>query len=888
MEHNTQYTFNSRVVKPSKKKSKKNLILTLLLIVLNIGILGYIAYTSFYNQDGTIIDQSAEVFKLWKNNFKYLIIAASMPIVAVLAEGLKFTILTRFKTGVWNFRLGLRTVIMGKYYDNVTPFSSGGQPFQIYYLNKDGVPLGTATSFPFMSFFLNQLALVIITIAIMIYIKFRDLGSVNATYNTIKVIAYIGLVFSIIVPVLIIGVSILPKLTKKIVDFVVKLVNKIKFIRHKERLTNTIYRTLDDYQESMSQYKSKQSVGILGICFLLSFVYKFALMSAPYFVIRACGITPNYFEIFALTVLITVSVAIVPTPGNSGAAELSFQAIFNGALISAGLGAAFTFWSMLYWRFSVYYMFIIMGIVELIILGVKKKRSKAYVPIPVTVDLHQVRVKGLKFVHKDCRNCDVFIPTEENEVKIYLSSSATGHEISPREPMRLDITQDFTCLTDNSYIYVSKECIKRIISNLDDQKLYSLLFVVDTKELLGDTMTIDTDKELSPLDFEDTVISTVQFVDYYYPLKGYTVQCVDKITTALNDDSYPTKVYTPKMKKKIGDYEASYPIVKTPSIRFFFTDYAWAIPKIDIRLKYSLDPQTVTVYHAQTPFMMGRYALKMSRRYDIPLVGSFRHFYYHGLKKPLKNRLLARIVDAYGLSFYKRCDAVFVPSEETGELLKLSGYRGKYMVVNDPYEKLSDKEIKLSRGEARDELNIDRSRLVISYIVRNKEEKEQVSRLVGKLREFKHISITILIYGYTFIERGFIKPNKHTRGVKVVLLPHSTDIQHMIAASNVLALPKERKGSMPYERIAASYKVPTILRGAEDDSYVIDENCYLFSNDLDQLANTVYDTFVNKEKRLALGQKAWETLTISKEVVSEEIEQAYRTVIRRYYDKTRQ
>ena len=42
-----------------------------------------------------------------------------MPLVAVTAEGLKFAILTRHKTGVWNFRLGLRTVIMGKYYDNV-------------------------------------------------------------------------------------------------------------------------------------------------------------------------------------------------------------------------------------------------------------------------------------------------------------------------------------------------------------------------------------------------------------------------------------------------------------------------------------------------------------------------------------------------------------------------------------------------------------------------------------------------------------------------------------------------------------------------------------------------------------------------------------------------
>ena len=884
MEHNTQYTFNTRIVDPKKKKSKKNLLLTLFLILFNIAILGYVAYESFYGKDGNFLDQSAEVFSLWKKNFKFLLIAVSMPLVAVTAEGLKFAILTRHKTGVWNFRLGLRTVIMGKYYDNVTPFSSGGQPFQIYYLNKDGVPLGTATSFPFISFFLNQLALVFITIAIMIYLNFAQLGSVNATYNTIKVIAYIGLVFSIIVPLTIILVSIWPKLTKRIADFIVKMMEKIKFIRHKERHANTIYKTLDDYQESMSQYKSKKSIGILAICFILSFIYKFALMSAPYFVIRACGITPNYFEIFALTVLITVSVAIVPTPGNSGAAELSFQAIFNSALLSAGLGAAFTFWNMLYWRFSVYYMFIILGIIELIILGFKRKRRKAYVPIPITTELSKVRVKGLKFMHKD--QSSTFIPVEENEVEIYLDNSDT-HLVSPRDPMRLDANQDFTCLTDKSYIYISKDCVRRIIKDLDSTKLYSISFVVDKNDRLGPCMTVDTGREMSPLDLEDTVISTVQFVDYYYPLKGYTASCVENVTLALNELNYPTKVYIPKFKKKVGVYEANYPIVRTPALHFFFTDYSVAVPKYDIRLKYSLEPTSVLVYHAHTPFMMGRYALKMSRRYDVPLVGSFRHLYYHGLKKPLKNRILARIVDTYGVGFYQRCDAVFVPSIETGEILKSCGYRGSYMVVNDPYEKLSDKEIKIARGEARDTLKIDRNRLVVGYIVRTKEEKDQVSRLVKELRKIKHISITILIYGFSFIERSFIKPNKRTRGVKVVLLPHSTDIHQMIAASNVLVLPRPRKDSLPYERMAASYKVPTIMRDFDDEKYIVDQNCYLFSDDLQVLANTIHDTFINKEKRIQLGENAWETLTISKEEVGKELEKAYRTVIRRYYETTR-
>ncbi len=882
---NTQYAFNSRIVKPNKKKSKKNLLFNLFMLVFNIIVIAYVAYSSFYNKDGNVIDQSTEVFRLWKNNYQYLILALACPFVAVFAEASKFTLLTRHKTGVWNFRLGLRTTIMGKYYDNVTPLSSGGQPFQIYYLNKDGVPLGVATSFPFISFFLNQLALVVISIAIMIYLKFAQLGSVNATFNTIKAIAYIGLVFSFIVPASIILVSLWPNLTNKIAGFIVKIMGKIKFIRHKERHANTLYKTLDDYQEAMSQYKSKQSIAILIVCWILSFIYKIALMSAPYFVIRACGITPNFFEIFSLTVLITISVAIIPTPGNSGAAELSFQAIFNTALLSAGLGAAFTFWNMLFWRFSGYYMFIILGIIEIIILGVKRKRNKAYVPVPVTADLYRVRVKGIRFIHHDCSS--TLLEVKDDEVKVFLADVIASHEISPRNPMKLDVGQDFSCLTDNSYIFISKDCIKRIIKNLDDTKLYGLTFVVDKNDKLGEVMTIDTGKEKSPLDFEDTVVSTVQFVDYYYPLKGYTASCVEKTAIALNDLKYPTRVYIPKFKRKVGRYEANYPIVRTPALHFFFTDYAVAVPKYNIHLKYTLEPMSVLVYHAHTPFMMGRYALKMSRRYDVPLVGSFRHEYYHGLKKPLKNRVLARIMDKYGIGFYKRCDAVFVPSKESGELLKSRGYRGDYMIVNDPYEKLSDKEIKISRGEARDELRIERNRLIISYIVNNKEEKEQVSNLVSELRKFKHISITILIYGYSFIERGFIKPNKRTKGVKVVLLPHSTDVHKMISASNVLVLPRSRKGALPYERMAATHKIPTVMRDFESDDYVVDQNCYLFSDDIQELAKTIYDTFENKEKRLQIGNNAYETLTFTKEEVGKELEKAYRTVIRRYYETTR-
>ena len=122
---------------------------------------------------------------------------------------------------------------------------------------------------------------------------------------------------------------------------------------------------------------------------------------------------------------------------------------------------------------------------------------------------------------------------------------------------------------------------------------------------------------------------------------------------------------------------------------------------------------------------------------------------------------------------------------------------------------------------------------------------------------------------------------------KVILLPHSCDIMTMIAASNVLVLPRARKGSLPYERMAATLKVPTIMRGFDDPNYIPDYNCYLYSDDINELAETIHSTFTNKEKRVQLGQKAWETLTVSKEENVKELENAYRQVIRRYYETTR-
>lgn len=887
MDSNTQYTFNSRIIDPSKKKSKskKSKWITLLFFLANLAIIAYIAYTSFAGQ-GNIFASSSVVFSLWRKNIKYILLALAMPLIAILIEGLKYAILIRHKTGVWNIRLGIRTTIMGKYYDNITPLSSGGQPFQIFYLKKDGVPLGVATGLPFITFFLNQLALVILAITVMIYLSVHDLGSANTAFNAIRIVAYIGTITSIIVPAAIIGVSIMPKFTKKVADFIVKIIYKLKFVRHKEKYANILYNTLDDYQKSMSQYK--KSGFVLFICFVLSFAYKFALLSTPYFILRGCGVTPNYFEIFAKILILTVSVSFIPTPGNSGASELSFQALFNDTLATMGLGSVYTFWSMLYWRVCVYFMFIFLGIIELSILSLKHKRRKAYNPEPVMATLYQVPIHGIRVLHKD--HSSMLIPLNEDEGQCYISDVVASYELRPKKPLTLRNDQDFSCLTDNSYVFLSKSCVQRLIAKLDPTKLYGISFVVDKNKKLGPTIEVDTGKEKSPLDQNDVRIETVQFTDVYYPLRGESAKHVEDYARSLNEDGYATRVFVPKYKLKVGNYETKdYPLIHAPSIRFFFTPYVWATPNIRIPLKLSLEPNgALLVFHAQTPFFMGKYALKMARRYDVPIVVSFRHPFYHKLKRSLHSRLIAKLVELNGLSLYKRCDAVFVPSIESKEELRKKGYKGPVMVVSDAYEAYDDERIQACKEKEKQFLKIQENEKVLSIIATHKKEKEEVLDLLVRLDEFSKENTVVMVYGFFAKERQKVLKEHRFQHLRLLLLNHSIFVEEMIQASDLLLVLRDRTGAFPYERVAAQYKIPTFVHGIEHlEIYKPNENCFILQDDKVVAAKELASILEKDEQRKAVGEKAHATLTISKEENVKNIERAYREVIHRYYESVK-
>ena len=141
----------------SKQNSKKSKILNLVFFLVNICVVAGILTYQLLQEDFTPI----EGFRI---DVASLLLAILFFALTVSAETLCISYLIKQSTGKWRLGLSYKTAEIGRYYDSVTPMSTGGQPFQITYLKKRGMPLHTSLSIPLAKYVFNQIAWVILSL----------------------------------------------------------------------------------------------------------------------------------------------------------------------------------------------------------------------------------------------------------------------------------------------------------------------------------------------------------------------------------------------------------------------------------------------------------------------------------------------------------------------------------------------------------------------------------------------------------------------------------------------------------------------------------------------------------------------------------------------------
>lgn len=219
-----------------------------------------------------------------------------------------------------NFWRAYKHTLIGFFFAAVTPGASGGQPIEVYYMTKDGISAGH-----------GSLALLVQVCGVQI--AMMTLGVIGMFFNAgllsgpLLTLVIIGLIVNGAALLLMWIAIFSPKLTRKIVNFVIKLIAKIGFKKVLEQ-KNSINKSLDQYAKG-SVYLKKHPKEF-GACIFRVFIQFSLYFSVPYFVYKAFGLSGYSFaQIFAMQSLIFMATSALPIPGAIGASEATFLDLFG-------------------------------------------------------------------------------------------------------------------------------------------------------------------------------------------------------------------------------------------------------------------------------------------------------------------------------------------------------------------------------------------------------------------------------------------------------------------------------------------------------------------------------------------------------------------------------
>lgn len=351
----------------SKRQKTFKIICVTVFIVFVVGVLAWTAYNDFFSPNAEPVVW-ADIATVLGENWYYFLFAILAMLGVLFFKGLKLAVLCKHLTGKFHFKTCFETGIVGQYYNYVTPLSAGGQPFEIYHLSKHGVHGGVAASLPTAAFFMNQLGFTLLAIVALIGfipgINFLSIPDtiVGSTTGTVLIpMAAVGIVLGFIVPFLVILFCFLPKIGSRMVHLAMGAGAKLKIVKNKELTT---FKTLKTVVHNSKCLKNlAKSPLIVALSLILSFCEQLSLCSIAYFTLRSFGFdfpawsVWEWGQVVLVCLVLYSAITFIPTPGNSGAADLSFYWLFSTGLAVGGVA----FPAMLIWRILSYYGFILIG-----------------------------------------------------------------------------------------------------------------------------------------------------------------------------------------------------------------------------------------------------------------------------------------------------------------------------------------------------------------------------------------------------------------------------------------------------------------------------------------------------------------------------------------------
>lgn len=310
-------------------------------------------------------DFSRLPYLLKKINKIYCAIAIGFMFLYLMVNSVVLMNISEMVHSKLNFRKSFKIIMIGQYYSAITPFSTGGQPAQIYYMTKDNISVGKATSILTIKLIIYQIVVTIYAITMFIFKWDYLVSHVSRALPFVVIGIFINFAGVIIILLLSFNEGII----KNIFGGILKILHKLKLIRNIDKHKNNAEKHLEEYTISIKQLKNHKVMLIKLL--LMTFIQLTFYFGITYFIYIALGLKgASIIDIIAMQSLLYMAVSFMPTPGTVGASEGGFHIFFRFLFPKALL-----IYAMLLWRIISYYLCIILGGLIIMFLHFKESVS---------------------------------------------------------------------------------------------------------------------------------------------------------------------------------------------------------------------------------------------------------------------------------------------------------------------------------------------------------------------------------------------------------------------------------------------------------------------------------------------------------------------------------
>jgi len=242
--------------------------------------------------------------------------------------------------------------LSGAFVSNVTPFATGGGPFQIYFLHKKGVKVGKSSTAIVIQFVLRLFFLGILTPIFFIFFRKNISSGAIPGY-----LFYIAFGFGALISISIIILTLIPSITGELINLVFKIEKLRDFLKSSHKAKRWLVkarRELNEFRyslEVMSKYKGK-----LFLAGVYTILYWSTIFLVIPMILKGMGVKPYFFRSYVMQTLFYLVLPYTPVPGASGIAEIGFASLFVSFIPKNIIGLV-TF----AWRLFTFHLILLVG-----------------------------------------------------------------------------------------------------------------------------------------------------------------------------------------------------------------------------------------------------------------------------------------------------------------------------------------------------------------------------------------------------------------------------------------------------------------------------------------------------------------------------------------------